>query len=137
MITITLLHPTKSVELQSWTFEAEPVVRIGRATDNDVIVHSSVVSRHHLELWNNPDNWEIINFGSNGTYINDKPITQSALADGMVVRLGIAGPKLRIRLGQGDSKAIAKTPRRSDKSAFKEGKPMGEESMTKADFLDL
>ena len=98
MITLTLLHPIQSVPVQSWCFESEPVVRIGRSNDNDVIIYSAVVSRHHVELWNNPFGWEIINFGANGTYIDDQPISQILVVDGMTIRLGNSGPSIRIRV---------------------------------------
>ena len=99
MITLTLLHPIQSVPVQSWCFESEPVVRIGRSNDNDVIIYSAVVSRHHVELWNHANGWEIINFGANGTYVDDRPIAQVSAVDGMTIRLGNSGPKIRIRVG--------------------------------------
>ncbi|MEG4283415.1 FHA domain-containing protein [Microcoleus sp. A006_D1] len=99
MITLTLLHPIQSVPVQSWCFESESVVRIGRSNDNDVIIYSAVVSRHHVELWNHASGWEIINFGANGTYVDDRPIAQVSVADGMTIRLGNSGPKIRIRVG--------------------------------------
>ena len=109
MITLTLLHPTQSVPVQSWSFESESVVRIGRATDNDVIIYSAVVSRHHVELWNNPSGWEIINFGANGTYVDDKLITQVPLVDGMIIRLGNSGPRIRMRKGAENPQTKRKT----------------------------
>jgi pSer/pThr/pTyr-binding forkhead associated (FHA) protein len=99
VITLTLLHPIQSVPVQSWCFESESVVRIGRSNDNDVIIYSAVVSRHHVELWNYPDGWEIINFGANGTYVDDKSIAQAFVTDGMTIRLGNSGPKIRILVG--------------------------------------
>lgn len=104
MITITLLHPTQSVSVQSWTFESESVVRIGRANDNDVIIYSAVVSRHHVELWKDPSGWEIINFGANGTYVNGEPVVQVSVMDGMTIRLGNSGPKLQVWLGTREPK---------------------------------
>jgi pSer/pThr/pTyr-binding forkhead associated (FHA) protein len=98
VITLTLLHPIQSVPVQSWCFESESVVRIGRSNDNDIIIYSAVVSRHHVELWNNPYGWEIINFGANGTYIDDQPIAQILVVDGTTIRLGNSGPSIRIRV---------------------------------------
>ncbi|MBW3585147.1 MAG: FHA domain-containing protein [Cyanobacteria bacterium 0813] len=98
MITLTLLHPIQSVPVQSWCFESEPVVRIGRSNDNDVIIYSAVVSRHHVELWNHANGWQIINFGANGTYVDDRPIAQVSVVDGMTIRLGNSGPKIRFRV---------------------------------------
>ena len=101
------MHPTKPERIQNWTFEheADSVITVGRAKDNDVVVHSSVVSRKHLELWQNGYEWEIINFGSNGTYVNNEAITQAPVSDGIIVRLGSSGPKIQIRLGVLDSNA--------------------------------
>lgn len=99
VITLSLMHPTQPVTIQSWTFAPDSVIKIGRAKDNDVVVHSSVVSRNHLELWQNGTDWEIISFGSNGTYVNNEPIAQQPVSDGMIVRLEISGPKIKIRLG--------------------------------------
>ncbi|MGK7901021.1 MAG: FHA domain-containing protein [Hormoscilla sp.] len=107
VITLSLMHPTKRERIQSWTFEPEQnsVITVGRARDNDVVVHSSVVSRKHLELWQNETEWEIINFGSNGTYVNNQAIAQEPVLDGMIVRLGSSGPKMEIRLAVLDSNA--------------------------------
>lgn len=115
MITLTLLHPIQSVPVQSWCFESESVVRIGRSNDNDVIIYSAVVSRHHVELWHNPSGWEIINFGANGTFVDDKPIAQVPVADGMTIRLGNSGPKIRIRVAAANSDAgrVTVPPKRS------------------------
>ncbi|MBE9096980.1 FHA domain-containing protein [Tychonema sp. LEGE 07203] len=99
MITLTLLHPIQSVPVQRWCFESASVVRIGRSNDNDVIIYSAVVSRHHVELWNHAKGWEIINFGANGTYVDDRPIAQVSVTDGMTIRLGNSGPKIRISVG--------------------------------------
>jgi len=109
VITLTLLHPTQSIPVQSWNFESESVIRIGRANDNDVIIYSAVVSRHHAELWNNPSGWEIINFGVNGTYINDESIIQAPVVEGMTIRLGNSGPKIRLQLGVIDPELRKKT----------------------------
>lgn len=108
MITLSLLHPTELVDVQSWNFDNLPVIKIGRSKENDVIVYSAVVSRHHLELWNNPSGWEMINFGSNGTFIDNKPITQMPVIDGMIIRLGgNSGPRIRIKITKADVNAAA------------------------------
>ncbi|GAB4191157.1 MAG: hypothetical protein Fur006_34000 [Coleofasciculaceae cyanobacterium] len=102
MITLTLLHPLQSVPVQSWTFEPESVIRIGRSTDNEVILYSAVVSRHHVEIRRNVSGWEIVSLGANGTYIDGKRITQMPVEDGMIVRLASSGPKIQIHI-EGES----------------------------------
>lgn len=98
VITLTLLHPLQSVPVQSWPFETESLIRIGRSTDNEVILYSAVVSRHHVELRRNGSDWEIVSLGANGTYIDGKRITQMPVVDGMIIRLASSGPKIQIRL---------------------------------------
>ncbi len=98
VITLTLLHPLQSVPVQSWTFEPESVIRIGRSTDNEVILYSAVVSRHHVELRRNGSDWEIVSLGANGTYLEGKRITQMPVEDGMIIRLASSGPKIQIHI---------------------------------------
>ena len=100
MITLILLHPFQTIPVQSWSFEHESAIRIGRATDNHVVLYSAVVSRHHVELRRRGTKWEIVNLGTNGTYIEGQPISQVPLVDGAIVHLARSGPKIQIRLGK-------------------------------------
>jgi pSer/pThr/pTyr-binding forkhead associated (FHA) protein len=108
VITLTLLHPLQSVPVQSWTFEPESVIRIGRSTDNEVILYSAVVSRHHVELRRNGSVWEIVSLGANGTYIEGKRITQMPVEDGMIIRLASSGPKIQIHIDEETTKSKLK-----------------------------
>ncbi|MGD1920553.1 MAG: FHA domain-containing protein [Pleurocapsa sp.] len=99
MITLTLLHPLQPVAIQSWTFHDEPSIKIGRATNNEVVLYSAVVSRHHVEIKKSTGNeWEVVNIGSNGTYIDGKRIEQTKAVDGMIFRLASSGPKILIKI---------------------------------------
>ena len=99
MITLTLLHPLQSVAVQSWTFRDEPSIKIGRATNNEVVLYSAVVSRHHVEIKKSGvEEWEVINLGSNGTYVEGKRIEQTKAADGMIFRLASSGPKILVKI---------------------------------------
>nr|WP_242035992.1 MULTISPECIES: protein kinase [unclassified Leptolyngbya] len=93
------MHPIKQIPVQLWTFENESVIRIGRSTDNHVILYSAVVSRHHVELRRVGANWEAVNLGTNGTYLDGKRITQVPVSDGSIIRLARSGPNIKIRLG--------------------------------------
>lgn len=100
MITLTLLHPVKQIPIQTWNFQAdESVIRIGRSTDNHVVLYSAVVSRHHVELRRLANSWEVVSLGTNGTYLDGKRITQVGVDDGAVIRLARSGPNLLIRIG--------------------------------------
>lgn len=99
MITLTLLHPLQSVAVQSWSFHDEPSIKIGRATNNEVVLYSAVVSRHHVEIRKSgEDEWEVVNVGSNGTYIDGKRVESAKALDGMIVRLASSGPKILIKI---------------------------------------
>lgn len=100
MITLILLHPFQAVPVQSWSFqENDSAIKIGRATDNQVVLYSAVVSRYHVELRRRGSKWEIVNLGTNGTFVDGKPISTATLTDGMIIHLARSGPKIQIRLG--------------------------------------
>lgn len=109
MIILSLLHPIKQIPVQVWTFPDESVIRIGRSTENQVILYSAVVSRRHVELRRNGSDWEVINLGTNGTYLNGKRITQTTVADGAIIRLARSGPNIQIRLGEAAFKELSAT----------------------------
>lgn len=99
MITLTLLHPLQSVAVQNWKFNDEPSIKIGRATNNEVVLYSAVVSRHHVEIKKSGVNeWEVINLGSNGTYVDGKRVEQTKAINGMIFRLAKSGPKILIKI---------------------------------------
>ena len=74
------------------------VIRIGRSASNDVVLYSSVVSRHHAELRQSLDGWEIHNVGTNGTFFADQRIEKKMVKDGLVIRLARSGPNIMINL---------------------------------------
>lgn len=99
MIKIILLHPQNPTPVQTWTFENKSLIRIGRATDNQVVLYSAVVSRHHAEVQQVSGKWQIVNLGANGTYIDNKPISEvAAIADGDIFQLAQSGPRLQIQI---------------------------------------
>jgi len=98
VITLHLLHPTEKTPMQKWSFESEPVIRIGRVDDNHVILYSSVVSRHHAELRRQSRYWEIVGLGANGTFIDGEKITQTKITSGTIIRIANSGPRIQIFL---------------------------------------
>jgi ABC transport system ATP-binding/permease protein len=64
-------------------------VKIGRATDNDIVVPDVLASRHHATLVPTPAGTEIRDARSiNGTFVNGARIEQRLLHDGDVVTIG-------------------------------------------------
>ncbi len=100
MITLTLLHPVQSTPVQSWNFEHDPVVRIGRAVDNHVVLYSAVVSRYHVEVRFTDNQWEVVNLGTNGTYLDGKRVHQAPLLTGNIMRLARSGPNIQVSIGE-------------------------------------
>ena len=98
MITLTLLHPLQAVAVQSWTFSDEQSIKIGRATNNEVVLYSAVVSRNHVKIEKTGEDWEVINLGSNGTYVDGVQIERTKVLDGTIVRLASSGPKILIKI---------------------------------------
>jgi pSer/pThr/pTyr-binding forkhead associated (FHA) protein len=117
VITLNLLHPLQSIPIQSWTFQDESVIRIGRATDNQVILYSAVVSRYHVELRCRGKVWEVVNLGANGTYLDGKRISESPIEDGALIRLARSGPQIQIHLGASEikegQKLVTQAPKKS------------------------
>ncbi|MEL6138022.1 MAG: FHA domain-containing protein [Cyanobacteria bacterium J06628_6] len=98
MITLSLLHPLNKTPVQHWTFAEESVIRIGRSTDNDVILYSAVVSRYHVEIRKLEGGWAVVSLGTNGTYLEGKRIEEVPAVDGLVIRLARSGPNIQINL---------------------------------------
>lgn len=73
-------------------------MRIGRAVDNEVVLYSAVVSRHHVELKWVSGQWQVENLGSNGTYLDGRKIQSEPLHDGEVIRLARSGPNIKITI---------------------------------------
>ncbi|MBD0344406.1 MAG: protein kinase [Coleofasciculus sp. Co-bin14] len=102
MVTLTLLHPQASTPLQEWSFQSKSTIRIGRSPDNDVILNDPLVSRHHLELKLTPgksrDSWQLVNQGTNGTFLNGILVTRSIVPDDALIRLAREGPLLKFKI---------------------------------------
>lgn len=68
--------------------EDKPLV-IGRDSECDICLADSSVSRKHLQIQPSPDGYYAEDLHStNGTFINDQPITRALLKDGDYLRLG-------------------------------------------------
>jgi pSer/pThr/pTyr-binding forkhead associated (FHA) protein len=110
MITLHLLHPTEKTPMQKWSFESEPVIRIGRVDDNHVVLYSSVVSRHHAEIRRQPRYWELVGLGANGTFIDGEKVTQTKITTGTIIRIANSGPRIQIFLTDEDMDKDEKIP---------------------------
>jgi pSer/pThr/pTyr-binding forkhead associated (FHA) protein len=98
VITLSLLHPLHKTPVQSWPFDQESLIRIGRSTDNNVVLYSAVVSRHHVEIHRTASGWSVKSIGTNGTYVEGRRISEMPAQDGMIIRLARSGPNIQINL---------------------------------------
>ena len=64
-------------------------VKIGRATDNDIVIPDVLAGRHHASLVMTPAGTEIVdNRSINGTFVNGTRVEAALLRDGDVVTIG-------------------------------------------------
>lgn len=64
-------------------------LKIGRATDNDIVIPDVLASRHHATLVSSPAGAEIVdNRSINGTFVNGRRVEAALLGDGDVVTIG-------------------------------------------------
>ena len=108
MITLTLLHPVQGTAVQSWTFQHDQNVRIGRAVDNEVVLYSAVVSRHHVELRHEKGGWHVHNIGINGTFLEGNKIESEPLKSGQIIRLARSGPNIQVLIESPSSEQVPK-----------------------------
>jgi ABC transport system ATP-binding/permease protein len=67
------------------------VLRIGRATDNEVVVSDLGVSRYHAELRRSSTGFEIVDLGShNGTYVNGQRVSSAPVTEADIIGIGPA-----------------------------------------------
>ncbi len=70
--------------------DVERDLRIGRASDNDIVVADLLASRHHAELHaNGRGQWSIVDLDShNGTFLNGRRIRRAPIGEGGIVAVG-------------------------------------------------
>ncbi len=66
-------------------------ITLGRGADCDIQVDRDSVSRRHARVFRTGENWSVEDLQStNGSYVNDVPVTKSVLKDGDFVKIGAA-----------------------------------------------
>ncbi|KAA0077383.1 ATP-binding cassette domain-containing protein [Mycolicibacterium sp. P9-64] len=80
---LKILRPGKAADAPAGS------VKIGRATDNDIVIPDVLASRHHATLIPSPSGTEIRdNRSINGTFVNGARVDSAKLRDGDVVTIG-------------------------------------------------
>lgn len=82
---LVLLEDGRAVD----TYRLGPTTTIGRLPECDVVVPDPAASRSHARIVRRGGVWLIEDLGStNGTYVNDEPVTERALEDGDRITVG-------------------------------------------------
>jgi hypothetical protein len=107
------LHQTFGAHTgRSYDFD-QPVVRLGRMPDSDVIfdAHADLdASGRHCEIRREGDQWVLVDVGSrNGTFVAGQRITRHVLRHGEELECGPGGPRLRVEL-HAASPSVGSTP---------------------------
>ena len=95
VISLKLLDAVQGHDVQTWNFDSQHVVQIGRLEENDVVVTDPFVSRLHATLKCVDGVWELIALGKHGVLIDDRRVESTTLKHNMVFRLGAKGPELK------------------------------------------
>ena len=99
-VSVALLDSQQIHSVQTWTFESQELIRIGRSEEHDVTIANPHVSRLHAELRLEIDGWQIVGLGRNGVLLDGAKVENATLTDRCVIRLGTTGPALRFSLGR-------------------------------------
>jgi ABC transport system ATP-binding/permease protein len=80
---LRILRPGKPAEAPPGS------IKIGRASDNDIVINDVLASRHHATLITTPSGTEIRdNRSINGTFVNGTRVDDALLTDGDTVTIG-------------------------------------------------
>ena len=75
----------------SFPIVAGKEIRIGRATDNDIVLGDSSVSRHHAAIESRNGSFQVRDLGSqNGTFVRGERVSEAPLTNGDPLRVGDA-----------------------------------------------
>lgn len=119
MVILTLLDPQQRTPVKQWQFEDEPLLRIGRAPGNHIVLENLLVSRFHLELRriNLPVSasqpqvgWQLVNHSANGTFVNGYLMSQSILSEDTLIQLARGGPLLQFQMSSPPSQTNFSPP---------------------------
>ena len=94
-VVVHLLDSAQGYSLQTWRFTNRDLITIGRSDENDIVLADPHVSRVHTKLVHENGSWRLISTGRHGTLVDNRLVSEFALQNHTVFRLGGAGPMLR------------------------------------------
>jgi len=78
---------------------------IGRGTENSIILDAASISRQHASISVANQHWIIRDLGSsNGVFINDRPVMEARLKDGVIIKFGTIPFRFEVGDMEGEAK---------------------------------
>lgn len=86
---LVVIYSPSSQQLGKRFSLTDGIVRIGRGTENDVVLHSDSVSRRHARIESRAGSYHLADAHStNGTYVNDELVHEHQLRRGDQIKIG-------------------------------------------------
>ena len=101
MVSLSLINQDNYQIIKQWHFYHHKIIRIGRVSDNDVVLAEfPQISRYHLELTkiDNRNNWEAVNIGTNKTFLNGIEFQRTLLPNNALISICQYGALLKFSL---------------------------------------
>lgn len=87
----------------------ETTTRVGRGSDNDIVIDEPIVSSYHLEIQNERGAYKICDLKStNGTFVNGSRIGEANLTPSASIQVGVAGPEFLFVIEEAPAAARSK-----------------------------
>jgi two-component system cell cycle response regulator len=88
---LVLIYPAGPELGRRFELEGHAAVLIGRGADCDIRLDRNSVSRKHARVTRIGTSWNVQDLGStNGSYVNDRPVSHAPLRDGDRLKIGSA-----------------------------------------------
>lgn len=101
MVSLSLVNQDNYQIIKQWHFYHHKIIRIGRVSDNDVVLADfPQISRYHLELTkiDSRNNWEAVNIGINKSFLNGIEFQKTLLPNNALISICQQGALLKFSL---------------------------------------
>jgi pSer/pThr/pTyr-binding forkhead associated (FHA) protein len=106
-VCVHLLDSSSGAIVQTWQFDGQNRITVGRSSERHVRVGDQHVSRLHAEMQYVDGAWMVESHGRNGLMIDGQRLQKAVLNDRSVFRLGPEGPALSVRFERISNDSLA------------------------------